>query len=204
MLQYSATKLHNANGVVYDALTQGAGEINGEGALYLAYFTDTSQPVGAQWLTYAVTPSTTFGGTETVAWNQSIVWGTDVASGPALININQAAWARNIVWGDGDNDNILCGAFNDDDNIVWGNSIDSIDNVVWSNNIVWGDDVVWGNRSIWSTNIVWGDALIGFFDGQNLIWSSMDGDNIVWGSLDDDNIVWGSSMRVYSLYFGSF
>ena len=178
--------------------------VNGEGALYLAYLTDTSQPAGAQWLTYPVAPSTVFGGVETVAWNQSIIWGTDVASGPALININQAAWAQNVVWGDGDNDNVLCGAFDENDNIVWGSSLYPTDNVVWSDNIVWADDVVWGDRGIWSTNVVWGDALIGFFDGQNVVWSSTEGDNVVWGCLDEDNIVWGSSARVNALYFGSF
>jgi hypothetical protein len=63
---------------------------------------------------------------------------------------------------------------------------------------------VWGNQSIWSTNIVWGDALVGVFDGQDIVWGSMFDDNIVWGSSYDDNIVWGSSAKVYSLYFGSF
>src|SRR5439155_4032036 len=160
MLQYTATKLHDANGVVYDALTQGAGEVNGEGALWLAYVIDTSQPVGAQWLTSPVPPSTTFGGTETVAWNQSIIWGTNVATGEALINVNQAAWAQNLVWGDGDVDNNLaCGALDEDDNLVWGGSVYPADNIVWGDNIVWADDVVWANRSIWSSNIVWGDAL---------------------------------------------
>src|SRR5207249_10982834 len=96
MLEYTATKLRDGNGLVYDALTQGAGEVNGEGALYLAYFTDTSQAVGSQWLTYPIVPSTVFGGTEKVAWNQSIIWGTTVASGAALMDVNQAAWAQNI------------------------------------------------------------------------------------------------------------
>src|SRR6266581_4011865 len=46
MLQYSATPLHDEYGVPYDALTQGAGEVNGLGALTLAYCTDTSKPAG--------------------------------------------------------------------------------------------------------------------------------------------------------------
>ena len=36
MLQYSATRLHDDSGVEYDSLTQGAGEVNGLGALVLS------------------------------------------------------------------------------------------------------------------------------------------------------------------------
>ena len=43
MLQYSATPLRDGNGVNYDALTQGSGEVNGHGALALAGSADTTK-----------------------------------------------------------------------------------------------------------------------------------------------------------------
>jgi serine protease AprX len=191
MLQYSATPLHDDYGVPYDALTQGAGEINGFGALLLAYSTDTSKPVGSLWATTFLDPHTLYG-TENVAWAQDIIWGTHVLTGLDVLTVNQQAWAQNIVWGTGDNKN-LAWAASAGDNIVWGSNILAASNIVWSSNIVWGDDIVWGTNIVWGSDVVWGTNLIGFFDGLNVVWGSFDGDNIVWGSLDGDNIVWGSS-----------
>ena len=58
MLQYSATTLRDANGAPYDALTQGSGEVNGVGAVTLAYFADTTKAPGTYWLTAGVSEST--------------------------------------------------------------------------------------------------------------------------------------------------
>ena len=191
MLEYSATPLRDDSGARYDALTQGAGEVNGLGALTLAYVTDTSRPVGSLWSTTAVPYTTTYG-TDNVAWAQQIIWGTNVLSGIDVMTVNQQAWAQNVMWGTGDNDNPLW-AESDGDNIVWGSNIVSGSNIVWSSNIVWGDDIVWGTNIVWGSNIVWGDGLVGFFDGDNIVWGSCDGDNIVWGSLDDSGLVRATS-----------
>ena len=118
MLEYSATPLHDDYGVPYDALTQGAGEVNGLGALTLAWCTDTGKPVGSLWSTVALTTQTSYG-TENVAWAQQVIWGTNVLTGVDVMTVNQQAWAPNIVWGSGDNDN-LAWAESDGDNIVWG------------------------------------------------------------------------------------
>jgi serine protease AprX len=193
MLQYSATPLRNADGVQYDALTQGSGLANGLGAVALAYLADTTKPAGSFWMTWALPPSTNFGGNEE-AWSQSLIWGTRVVQGSSIIDFNQAAWDDNIVWGTGEMDNIVWGTVSEeDDNIVWGTSI--LDDVFWSGNAALGDNIVWGTMSDWDENIVWGTGLIGFFDGDNIVWGTMDdgSENIVWGTLDDDNIVWGTS-----------
>lgn len=205
MLEYSATRLRDEYGVEYDSLTQGAGEVNGIGALLLAYYADTSQPVGSKWITTPIDPNTLYG-TENVPWVQDIIWGTNVVSGSALIDVNQQAWAQNVVWGTGDEDNIIWGTNDENDNIVWGTSADQdniiwgtdVDNIVWGtsdlDNIIWGTDVIWGTNVAWTNNIVWGSSLIGFFNGQDIIWGTYDSqDNIIWGTATDDNIVWGTN-----------
>ncbi len=198
MLQYSATPLRDDNGARLDALTQGAGEVDGLGALTLAYMADTSQPAGSVWMP-AVTPVTQFGDT-VETWAQNIVWGTALVSGTGLMEVNQSAWQPSTVWGAGEFDNIVWGTIADGENIVWGTALVSTD-VVWAGSILEGDNIVWGTAmSGWGENIIWGACLLGSFDGENIVWGTLlDGDNIVWGTLDDENIVWGTSNKVTSL-----
>jgi serine protease AprX len=196
MLQYSATRLHDDSGFEYDSLTQGAGEVNGIGALILAYLADTRQPVGSSWITTPVDPHTTYG-THVETWAQQVIWGSRVASGTGIMTVRQAAWDFNVVWGSGVDDNVVWGSVDGNDNVVWGSNTMLDDNVVWGSDIIFLDNVVWGS-TIWSTSIVWGDNLVGFFDGSNVMWGSLGLDNVVWGSLDDDNLVWGSSVFGYS------
>ena len=195
MLQYSATPLRDASGALYDRLTQGAGEVDGLGAVVLAYSADTSHLAGTAWMA-PFTPSTQFG-TELHAWSQNIVWGTRLVSGSGLMDVNQLAWSQSVTWGAGELDNIVWGtvAEGEGDNIVWGTAFDLFD-VVWSGSVLEQDNIVWGTSlADWSQNIVWGTAL-GVFEGDNIVWgtaSFVEGDNIVWGTLEIDNIVWGTS-----------
>ena len=191
MLQYSATPIADDNGTGYDALTQGTGLVNGIGAIALAYYADTTRVPGSFWLTTTVPPVSTFGGAD-AAWSESMIWGTRMVSGGGIVEISQAAWAANIVWGTGEMDNIVWGTVsNSGDNIVWGTSLGSVD-VVWAGNASWGDNIVW-RTAAWADNIVWGTGLLGFFDGDNIVWGTLSADNIVWGTLSDDNIVWGTN-----------
>ena len=194
MLQYSATPLRDSSGALYDRLTQGAGEVDGLGAVTLAYSADTSKLPGTAWMA-AITPSTQFG-TELRSWAQNIVWGTRLISGAGLMDVNQSAWSQSVTWGAGELDNIVWGTFKEDegDNIVWGTSINLAD-VVWAGSVMEGDNIVWGTSGNWAPNIVWGTA-IGVFEGENIVWgtaSFSEGDNIVWGTVEIDNIVWGTS-----------
>jgi hypothetical protein len=198
MLQYSATPLHAADGAAYDALTQGTGEVNGRGALLLAYSADTTRQAGSFWLADAWPASSEFGGVDQ-PWAQTIVWGTRIVRGSSLGELNQTAWAANIVWGTGQMSNIVWGTLSEDDNIVWGTLLDG-DNIVWGTalflgNAQYGENIVWGTGMAWDDNIVWGTGLLGMFDGDNIVWGTLsdDADNIVWGTLSDDNIVWGTS-----------
>jgi hypothetical protein len=211
MLQYSATPLRDATGVKYDALTQGAGEVDGLGAVTLAYLADTSKAPGSAWMS-APTPLTQFGAT-VESWAQQIVWGTRAVSGSSLLAINQTAWAQSVTWGSGELDNIVWGtASTEGDNIVWGTAA-LLANVVWAGSVLEGDNIVWGTLSEWGLNIVWGTSLLGVLEGDNIVWgTSSDGegdnivwgtvresDNIVWGTLDFDNIVWGTANKVADL-----
>ena len=205
MLQYSATRLRDANGAPYDELTQGSGEVNGVGAVTLAYYADTTKAPGTYWLTAGVSESSTFGGVEEL-WSQSVIWGTRLVTGSSLVQLNQFAWADNIVWGTGEMDNIVWGTVNEDDNIVWGTMLDG-DNIVWGTslflgNAAFGDNIVWGTAMNWDDNIVWGTGLVGVFTGDNIVWGTMfsGADNIVWGTVNqDDNIVWGTANKVLIL-----
>ena len=195
MLQYSATPLRNGAGAFYDRLTQGAGEVNGLGAVTLAYSADTSKLPGTAWMA-PVTASTQFG-TEMHDWSQNIIWGTRLMSGSGLIDVNQLAWSQTITWGAGELDNIVWGTVADGegDNIVWGTAFDLAD-VVWAGSVLEQDNIVWGTSlAEWAQNIVWG-TVIGELEGDNIVWgtiSASEGDNIVWGTLETDNIVWGTS-----------
>jgi serine protease AprX len=220
VLQYSSIPVKQDDGTYYNVLTQGGGSINGNGAVALARAINPAAPLGENWLTASVTPSTAIGG-QTYVWSQRMVWGNHIARGTGVITEQRPAWALDIVWGDGleDDDNIVWGSASgdDDDNIVWGNALDEDDNIVWGSNIVWGntqdddDNIVWGNLNddddnivwgnfdddniVWGSNIVWGNSLLGLNDDDNIVWGSNNGDdddNIVWGNLDDDDIVWGN------------
>jgi serine protease AprX len=189
MLQYSATPLRDDGGNPYDVLTQGAGLVNGIGAITLAWHADTAKSTGSFWLGDNVEPVTKFSGTYEV-WSQTLIWGTRVVTGSSLIEVNQPAWADNIVWGTGELDNIAWGTTNRGDNIVWGTLLGGLD-VAWLGNVSLGDNIVWGTVG-WADNIVWGTGLIGFFNGDNIVWGTWDRDNIVWGTWGRDNIVWGT------------
>jgi hypothetical protein len=95
----------------YDTLTQGAGAINGEGAVRLAAAIDTRAPADSWWASPTVGPSYSTIGTTTYVWASRIVWGDRVIWGDALF-LNDAAWAQRIVWGD---------------------------RVIWGDRVVWGD-----------------------------------------------------------------
>lgn len=188
VLEYTATPLTDpATGEPYNALTQGTGEANGEGAVRLAASINPGAEVG-EWWTTEPTAFSEFGGTP-VAWARNIVWGNYVVGGDVAL-VNSVAWHENIVWGTAIERN--------GDNIVWGSFVGRLSE---SDNIVWGsvlfnsteDNIVWGSVAEWADNIVWGSGYLGYADGDNIVWGSARGsDNIVWGSVTADNIVWGN------------
>jgi serine protease AprX len=216
MLQYTAIPLAEETGVVYDALTQGAGAINAEGAIRLAQLANPSVAAGAKWITTTVDPHTTIGG-ESCAWSQNIVWSDSIITGDSLL-YNLSAWADglNIVW----SDRTVWGG-----NIVWSDLVPGT-TLVDSTNIVWSDNVVWGDTALddWSLNIVWGNSLVGAYDGSGVTWGlvtgetttvwanlypessspahAVQGTKVIWGNAacvvwgDRTRVVWGDAARV--------
>ena len=215
VLQYTATVTPNV-----DALSQGAGFLNGDAAVALARFyatarTGDSYATGDTWSRHIIWGNRRVSGGMLQpwgsAWGANIIWGStrdniiwgSGCSTPGCDNIIWGSTGENIIWGSS-KDNIIWGSSKD--NIIWGSSKD---NIIWGSskdNIIWGsskDNIIWGSSKdniIWGSNVVWGSACQGR-DCDNIIWGSVDpGDNIIWGSgreniiwgSGDDNIIWGS------------
>lgn len=130
LLQYSALTLSDT-----DVLTQGAGALNGDGAVALASRIDSTAPLDHWWLTQGVTENSVISG-ESLQWSQRFIWGDRLVWGNEIY-WNREAWDQRTIWGD---------------RLVWG------DRLIWGNNDV--DSVVWGDRPIWGNRLVWGDRLI--------------------------------------------
>lgn len=201
----------------YDALTQGAGFLNTQGAVRLARFLDHAH-AGDR---YPISR----------AWSRTIIWGNHKLS-HGVIKPAGTAWATTTTWGtaalaDGENivwgtqcgldcENIVWGtAAMDDENIVWGTFSSDDENIVWGTldveNIVWGtsaegENIVWGTSED-GENIVWGTDC-GGADCENIVWGTSmegpDGENIVWGTAEDvENIVWGTNADVENIVWGT-
>jgi serine protease AprX len=199
----------------YNALTQGAGFLNAQGAVQLARFFRMAHD-GSRL-------------TIPAEWGRRVIWGNHSLSG-GVIRPNANAFQLGATWGsafDRDGDNIVWGTLQYGDNLVWGTADSlSADNLVWGtvrdaagDNLVWGtyrdaDNLVWGTISgddniVWGTdcgggdcdNLVWGTAIA----ADNLVWgTAREGDNLVWGTArEGDNLVWGTSGNVDNLVWGT-
>jgi serine protease AprX len=139
VLEYTSIPVSNVDGERYGPLSQGAGQIQADGALTLARLVNPRAVAGGGWLAGEFTPSTIIG-TKAYTWSQSIIWGNYRIAGTQLLSEQRPAWATNIVWGErlgSEDDNIVWGnSFDDGDDIVWGNVFDDDDNIVWGNNVI--------------------------------------------------------------------
>lgn len=168
-LEYSALALTDpVSGAEYDPLTEGAGGINGAGAIALARALDPDAPSGASWLTEPVSERTVLAGVS-MPWTRRILWGARPLDGLAVY-VNAPAWQVPAVWGS---------------TLVWG------DGLLWGDSLAWGDDVVAGSALVWGASIVWGDGLV-TIDGQSLVW----GDALIWGNslVWGDALIWGATV----------
>jgi len=192
ILQYTAQKYDG-----YDALSQGAGFLNAQGAVTLSsYFANPSgrYPKSSDWSKQVIwgnriirsgriTPGVN-------AWDLDTLWGRVSATGGATI-----AWGK------------LC--MSDDCNswVPWQVTCAdaSCDSDTWSNgktrNAVWGErcdgaDCLgqpWTVGSFVNSapedTVVWGTD-----DGDTVVWGTGDeADTVVWGTDDGDTVVWGTS-----------
>jgi serine protease AprX len=132
ILQFSATPVGFASAGPPDALIQGAGAINVPAALDLARAIDPDQPLGADWLSRAVSPFTTYGRLA-LPWAQAITWRDTVLSG-SVLDQNRTAWGLSVPWGT---------------------------ETSWTADVIPERDIVWGAAISWDANIVWGADLVG-------------------------------------------
>jgi serine protease AprX len=177
ILQYTAQSYG------YDALTEGAGFLNGSGAIELARFfagVDASPPAGD-------------------GWNRHVIWGTHRLAGGILLP-DANAWRSDVSWGaarDGDGF-IAWGA------IPTGSVTGSEQWAPWSTACADAscDRVTWGAGE--SENVVWGSTCGGDDCPSGSRWTTSDenstvsstslvDDTIVWGTNDEDTTVWGTS-----------
>jgi serine protease AprX len=173
ILQYTAE-----SHPTYDALTQGAGFLDAQGAVNLAvYF---AAPHAAA---YPASPRGT----------RQLIWGNQRArNGRLMPDVN--AWGADVVWGstvtphgatvewgvvDGD-----CGG-------------DSCETAAWryedaGQNVVWGGtcggaDCDWQTWSVSDQTVVWGSTE----DGDAVVWGcDSEGETVVWGSTDAEDTTW--------------
>jgi serine protease AprX len=170
VLQYTAVGIRDDQGHEYNALRKGAGSLNTKGAIDLARLIDTSRPAGSWWLTATPAPRTTLGGT-TLAWNQAIIWGTQVLSG-TFVSVNEQAWGSAIIWGT---------------------------HVTFSNAFTVGTDVVWSNPESWANAIIWGTDHLGHDYGTAIIWGTTSGlspNTIAWKNIDEAQTTYGATVSV--------
>jgi serine protease AprX len=149
MLQYSAFAVRNDLGVEYDTLREGAGALNGAGAVQLSRAVNTYARPGTYWLQPQPSPWTAIGG-EYQSWSQAVIWGNAVIWGSSTLPMSQTAWGTAVIWGSGTN---------------WSNA----NAVIWGSNVVWDDPQTWGNA------VIWGSGSIGTTDGNAVIWGSTGG-----------------------------
>jgi serine protease AprX len=161
MMQYSAFAVRNDYGLEYDRLREGAGALNGAGAVTLARNVDTASAKGSNWLQPEPLPWTSIGG-ENMTWGQAVIWGNAVIWG-STVPVNQTAWGTAVIWGS---------------------------TTPWSQGyaVIWGSNVVWTDSQSWSTAVIWGSDAIGTTDGNAVIWGSTGGlnaQNAAWRDLDE-------------------
>jgi serine protease AprX len=142
----------------YDALTQGVGFLNAQGAVELAQF--------------LAAPSIVAYPVDTM-WSRQLLWGNHMVNGGRLTG-DANAWQSGTLWGATRCVNCmdpLC-AFAD-----WSGSQD----VVWDGQCG-GSDCPSGTSwsagdQVWATTVVWGTT-----DGDTVVWGTTDGDTVVWGT----------------------
>lgn len=204
LLQYSALDVKSGGGA-YDALTQGAGAINAEGAVRLASAVDAAAPLGSPWMEGFGEPSTTIAG-ETLPWSQTVYWGDRPLMGPS-ITVKELAWQGHVVWGT----DTFWSTVADFEHIVWGTTVHWLpvvdEHIVWGTGLAFdysflGDEhIVWGTDVFWDEHIVWGTSLVGLSFDEHIVWGAAGSPaNTVWGSLyDDEHVVWGTQVTAAGL-----
>jgi len=189
VLQYTALGVLDHQGLPADRLTSGAGSLNADGAVRLARAIETEVSSG-DWLDEGLLPAEPVShiGGQSMAWSQTVVWGTAVLTG-STISVNHPAWASTVVWGTART-------------VVWGTAR----TVVWgtARTVVWGTNVVWDKPDLWASTVVWGTTTIGVTYDKTVVWGTTAGasrSTMAWADLDD--LEWSPAPNAAALTLGS-
>jgi serine protease AprX len=172
----------------YDALTQGAGFLNGIGAVSLARH-------------FAAPDAAPYPDAE--GWSRRVVWGNRLVQGGRL-SADANAWPASVMWGAERTPGgfepqlgVECTRGNCDNDhkwTEWGVST-GFQNVVWGT-LCEGNDcqTEWTPGTVFSASdgVVWGmdnDAVVWGVNDDGVVWG-LDNDSVVWGMVDD-GVVWG-------------
>ncbi len=198
VLQYSALDVSSGQSG-YDAMTQGAGAVNAEGAVRLAFAVDVTVPAGKKWMGSFGQTATTIAG-RSLPWKKTVYWGAREVVGPSL-TVSEQAWLGHVVWGT----STFWSSVADLEHIVWGAGVQWLsfvdEHIVWGTGKAFGtsylgdEHIVWGSGLAWDEHIVWGSSLIGLSLDEHIVWGSAgDQADTVWGNLyaDLEHIVWGT------------
>jgi serine protease AprX len=167
ILQYTAQTYKG-----YDALTQGAGFLNGKGAVKLA--------------AYLAAPLTT-AYPDSSGWSGHLIWGNHLASG-GVLTAGANAWAANVTWG--------AATTPGGQRIAWGVK----ENLPWETSCLDADcGIIDGDPSLYP-NVVWDVVCAGAdcnvaWNAHTVFGADSEGDTVVWGTSDaeGDTVVWGTS-----------
>jgi serine protease AprX len=183
----------------YDALSQGAGFLNAQGAVTLAsYF---ASPEGR----YPRSPD----------WGKRVIWGNRIIRG-GRIRPGANAWDVDVRWGSG--------TASGGETIAWGEICKADDcatapwvawqitcadascgSTTWSNgpsrNAVWGG--LCGGADC--TDALWniGAVMTSAAEDDTVVWGTVDDDTVVWGTADDDTVVWGTGDDIDTVVWGT-
>jgi serine protease AprX len=194
VLQYSAYRYG------YDALTEGAGFLNTQGAIELARFfasPTATYPIEPQWSRHLIWGNRRITGgvltPDANAWSPDVTWGDATrAAGPIAWGLRPLTGSESTVgwsaWGTGCADAACTTASWDAGtyNVVWGSQCGGNDCAAPPSSWSAADAPIWSSQD--QDTIVWGTN-----DHDTIVWGTNDQDTIVWGTTDQDTIVWGTN-----------
>lgn len=184
----------------YDALTQGAGFLNAQGAVALAR--------------HFANPSSAYPSSD--GWSRQIIWANRRIRGGRLTPAANA-WATNVVWGSPltpSGQNVEWGVIEvDGGSTAWGSACSDpiCSTFTWgvghAPNVVWGAkcggddcDETWSVATVAATfddTVVWGttdDTVVWGTTDDTVVWGTAEGaDTVVWGTSELETVVWGTS-----------
>ncbi|HSL20160.1 MAG TPA: S8 family peptidase [Vicinamibacterales bacterium] len=199
ILQYTAERESR-----YDALTQGAGFVNGGAAVRLA--------------AHFAAPDT-FSYPSTRSWSEQLIWGNQRMTGGRL-TASANAWAPDVGWSATTTPGgaviewgvleASCSSSTTSDSTIMTASTDTTTTSSGGtyNPSPWrydspGENVVWGEAcggedcqgQTWTVDdatVVWGTT----GDGDTVVWGTTgDGDTVVWGTTGDEDVMWDQQQQ---------